>query len=152
MSSTTSPSTYKLSSLSKGKPSSQVVGICTYVTSLRRKDSVILNFSPPGLMSMRPPTEWRLPRDLLRQESKHFRAQLQDEATTVLNITLFGVDTIELLLQWLLTGSYYEHTGFVQKPIYCGMPKTFSLSPLPEESADTMVWCVKAAVVAWKLG
>jgi hypothetical protein len=103
-------------------------------------------------MSMRPPTEWRLPRDLLRQESKHFRARLQHEATTVLNITLFGVDTIELLLQWLLTGSYHEHTGFVQKPIYCGMPKTFSLSPLPEKSADTMVWCVKAAVVAWKFG
>jgi hypothetical protein len=68
----------------------------------------------------------------------------------VLTITQLGVDTIELFPQWLLTGSYHEYTGFARAPLHPAFNE--NLSPLPEESTDTLVWCVKAAVLAWKLG
>jgi hypothetical protein len=65
-------------------------------------------------------------------------------------ITLSGIDVFELFLQWLLTGSYHEYTAFVRAPFY-GPGKELWLDPLSEESADTIVWCVKAAVLAWIL-
>jgi hypothetical protein len=66
-----------------------------------------------------------------------------------LEFRFLGCRVFELYLQRLLTGLYHEHTEFTTYPTRFN---SHNPEPQPDENNDTMVWCVKAAVLAWKLG
>jgi hypothetical protein len=101
--------------------------------------------------------EWAVPRDLLCRESEYFRELLEDNKEQGVTVDFIGAPVFRLYLQWLLAGSYHEHTEFSQAPSYRTACSTHTLEALSQEhvinSGEAFtVWCVKAGVLAWKLG
>ena len=89
--------------------------------------------------------------------SEYFRQQLLESKETVVDIDFIGAPVLALYIQWLLKGRYYEHTGFARAPSYRTACNTHTLDNIDNpQVADTIagvvVWCVKAGILAWKLG
>lgn len=100
---------------------------------------------------------WAVPRDLLYRESEYFREMLEDTKEQEVTVDFIGAPVFRLYLQWLLAGSYHEHKEFSQMPSYRTACNTHTLESLSQENVissgeDFIVLCVKAGVLAWKLG
>lgn len=102
------------------------------------------------------PVEWAVPRDLLCRESEYFRELLEDTKEQQVTVDFICAPVFRLYLQWLLAGAYYEHTEFSQAPSFRTACNTHTLEALSREDVinskkESIVWCVKADVLAWKL-
>jgi hypothetical protein len=111
---------------------------------------VLVRFGSAGL-------EWPVPRDLLCHESEYFRDILQDSKDKVIIIEFVGAPVFQLYLQWLFFNSYNEYPDYAAMPSYCLACTIHTLDPLTidevtRQSVDGIVWTVKAAVLARKLG
>ncbi|KAF1911937.1 hypothetical protein BDU57DRAFT_523188 [Ampelomyces quisqualis] len=94
---------------------------------------------------------------MLCRESEYFRELLEDSKAQQITVDFLGAPVFRLYLQWLLAGSYHEYTEFSQAPSYRTACSTHTLGEVSTEDVtksgeDFVVWCVKAGVLAWKLG
>lgn len=84
----------------------------------------------------------------------YYARKLEDPAVKDIKIRgAWNAPVFELFLLWLHTGSYPEQSGFTKK-VWTGKNLVYDgeLKAMRASSADTMVWTIKAAWLAWRFG
>jgi hypothetical protein len=94
---------------------------------------------------------WRLPRDLLRAESRYLHARLEPPIK-ILTCEFSGSQVFELFLQWLFSRTYQEYDGYALKLDVNSTHANSTLEQVDENFGDAMVWTMKASMLAWSLG
>jgi hypothetical protein len=120
-------------------------------SSLHNNDTVMLTGLETDV------DRWSVSRGLLRKASGYFAVKLENANTAKVHSAYLSKPAFELFLQWLYTGRYREHHGFVKG--FESIMSGFSYSLMPESELPKMA-CYGASrqllwhanwAIGWKL-